>query len=209
MSKKQLLQIRKFAKTFYRKTDKYHDWGHVLRVRKHALSLAKEYGKVDARLLEAACYLHDIGRSKRNLRDIDHVQVSVNLSENFLIKIGLARDEIEAINHAVFCHHMTNIKFAKTIEAKILFDADKLEIASVNGFVRMCCWLVEEKQMKPHEAVNFLWKNIKTAWDKDYVQTKKTRTVLKKEIRVIKKVVAFFNEWEQALAKRNGELEPR
>lgn len=199
MTKKQLLQVRKFAKTFYRKTGKYHDWNHVLRVRKHALSLARDYGKVDTRVLETACYLHDIGRSKRSLKDIDHVQTSINLSENFLIKIGLAKDEIKAINHAVFCHHIINVKLAKTVEAKILFDADKLEIASVNGFIRMCCWLVEEKQMKPHEAINFLWKNIKTAWGNDYVQTKKARAILKKEIPVIKEVVAFFNKWEKVL----------
>jgi len=200
MTRKQLLQIKKFAQSCCQKTGKYHDWNHVLRVQKHALNLARDFKKVNIRLLEAACYLHDIGRLKKHLKDAGHVQKSVDLSETFLMKISLSKDEIEAIKNAVFCHDIANVKSAKTIEAKILFDADKLEIASVNGFIRVCCWLVEERQMKPHEAVNFLWKNIKMAWDNDYVQTKKARAILKKEIPIIKKVVAFFNEWERALS---------
>ena len=201
MTKKQLFQIEKFSKPYYRKTGRYHGWDHILRVRKHALNLAKDYEKVDTRLLEAACYLHDLGRSRKTLKDSDHVKISMSLSKNFLKEIGLKEDETKTVCNAIFCHDIANIKFAEAIEAKILFDADKLEIASVNGFIRTCCWLVEERRMKPYEAIKFLWNNIKTAWHNDYVQTKKARAILKREISMIEGIVSFFNKWEQASNK--------
>jgi len=198
MNKIDLKKIIKFAKPLYRKTGKYHTWEHILRVRKHALRIAKKYKAIKLPILEASVYLHDIGRSMKNG---DHVKNSILLSRKFLEREKIDKEDIGTICHAIESHDIKNILKAKTREAKILFDADKLEIASVNGFMRMCTWLVEERNFELHNAVNFLWDNIQKAIKGNYLRTREANKILKKEIPVLKKFVDLYNKWEKQFSK--------
>lgn len=192
MTSKQLLQIEKFAKPFYKKTGKYHEWDHVLLTKKWALTLVKDYKKANKDLLVAAVYLHDIGRS---VRDEGHPAQSMKIARPFLQQIGLTIDDIEIIKDAVVHHDKDKIKQSESIEAKILFDADKLQILTVFGFIRCLAWLIEERNMVISDAVNFLWKYCLEVRD-NYIQTPRGRREVDKQTPLLKRVVKEFNSWQ-------------
>lgn len=194
MNLRQLEKIKRFAKPFYASTGRWHDWSHVEAVRRHALKLARRQKGVNLRVLEAACYLHDIGRS---VKDKDHPEESVKIAIPFLRKIGLSFSEIEGVSHAIISHDVSKILEAKTVEARILFDADKLEILSVYGFIRVGFFLVEERGMEMSEAINFLWEFVVSVRDK-YLQTMQAKETVNKDMKILQQVVERFNSWQQS-----------
>lgn len=196
MNKYQLVKIREFTKPFYEKAGGYHGWDHIVAVRRNALRLAKHYKNVNLVVLEAACYLHDIGRSVgRSVKDKGHNQESVKLATPFLEKIGVSKKDIGAVNHAVECHAKELILSAKTMEAKLLFDADKLEILSVYGFMRVWMFLVEERKMKLDEALDFLWDWVVEV-RKRYLQTIYAKRIVDPELKVLTLMVKRFRAWK-------------
>src|SRR5579859_1901764 len=144
MTKKQLDQIKNFSLKYYKKTDQFHDERHPRLTTIYAMELAKDYPNVNLYVLEAACYLHDIGRIRA---DETHPKEGVKMAKPFLKKLGISKKEAEAILHAVAVHAAEDIHKAKTIEAKLLFDADKIQILSVYGFLRVTFFLIAQRKM--------------------------------------------------------------
>jgi len=194
MTKKQLLQVEKAVKPFYKKAGKYHSWNHILRVEKNALEIAKNYPETNLNILLASIYLHDVGRG---IKSGDHFKSGLKFANDLLKKLEVSESEAKIIREAIIFHNMNKIHLAKTIEARVLFDADKLEIATVNGFLRVCVWLVDEEGYSLSEAVNYVWKNIEFALRNNLIQTKEAKKIFSKEILVIKQIVAKYNNWEK------------
>lgn len=188
MTKKQLDQIKIFAKAYYQKTDQFHPWEHAVLTVKYGRLLAKPYKSVDLNILDAACYLHDIGRV---IKDDGHPEESVRMAVPFLKKIGLKPEEIKAITHAVEIHAKERIMEAETIEAKLLFDSDKLQILSVYGFLRVAFFLVDQRKMKMSKAIDFMWDYVKSV-HKEYIQTPLAKKILDPEIEHIEQIVNSF-----------------
>ena len=197
MTKKKLQQIKEFALEFYKKTDQFHDEKHPVLTTKYAFLLAKEFKDVDYPILEAACYLHDIGRT---ITDEGHPYESAQLADPFLKKIGLHQKEIDEILHAVSIHAAEDILKATTIEAKLLFDADKLQILSVYGFLRVSFFLVAVRKMKMDQAIDLMWKYVNTVW-KNHLQTEKAKAILEPEIA---KIAFIIKDYKKGL---HGKLE--
>lgn len=192
MNQNQLKQIKDFSRKFYTKTGKYHGWDHILLTHHHALKLAKGYKKINKGVLEAACFLHDIGRVKK---DEGHSLVSVRMAVPFLKKINIPDREIETITEAVGNHDKDKIEFANSLESKILFDADKLQILSVFGFTRALVWLVEERKMNLNKAVEFLWEYCQEV-RKKHMYTRRAKRIVDKEFKILKVVVDSYFKWQ-------------
>lgn len=188
MTRRQLDQIKGFAKEHYDKIEQYHDWHHAFLTVKLARMLAKQFKKVDFNILDAACYLHDIGRINK---DDDHPEESARLAEPFLKKIGLTEKEVDAITHAVSVHGRERIHEAKTVEAKLLYDADKLQILSVYGFLRVSFFLVDRRKWDILKSLEFMWDFI-TDVRKNTLQTDLTKKVVDPEIKKIKKMLEDY-----------------
>lgn len=189
MTTKQLAQIRRFAKGFYQKTDPFHDWHHPVLTVKYARMLAKQYKHVDRNVLDAACYLHDIGRINK---DDGHPEESARIAKPFLEKIKLNPAEADAILHTVSVHAKERIHEARNIEAKLLFDADKLQILSVYGFLRVCFFLVYKRRWKMEKVVNFMWDFVKSVYE-NHLQTPQAKKILTPQIKLIEEVVIQFH----------------
>ncbi|MDE2589230.1 MAG: HD domain-containing protein, partial [Patescibacteria group bacterium] len=101
MTSKQLKQIKEFSLSYYQKTDQFHDARHPILTTTYALTLAKDYPETNLLVLEAICYLHDIGRIRA---DESHAYESAKIAEPFLKKIGITSEEAEVILHAVSVH---------------------------------------------------------------------------------------------------------
>ena len=114
-----------------------HDTQHVYRVLYSALQIAAGEENVNYDVLIAACLLHDIGRPEQ-LADpkICHAQLGADKAHAFLTGLGLGEEFARQVCHCIRTHRFSNRCTPQTIEAKILFDADKLDVTGLIGIAR-------------------------------------------------------------------------
>lgn len=117
--------------------DSAHDREHVYRVMYNALNIAKTEHDVDHDVLIAACLLHDIGR-KEQFEDptLCHAAVGGDKAYGFLISQGFDVSFAQRVKECVFTHRYRKSAPPQSIEAKILFDADKLDAVGAMGIAR-------------------------------------------------------------------------
>ena len=118
-------------------SDSAHDTEHIYRVLYNALEIAKTELSVDCDVLIAACLLHDIGR-KEQFADpkICHAAAGSEKAFRFLTENGFGEDFAEKVRHCILTHRFRKSMQPQTIEAKILFDADKLDVTGAMGVAR-------------------------------------------------------------------------
>jgi uncharacterized protein len=132
-----LSAVRTFAYSNSEKDD-LHGFKHVERV----LNLSVRIGTtLNANLLiiKIAALLHDIGRIYEKKNDAkNHAEISAEMAEKFLQKnhFHISIDDIENIIHSIRAHSFSNKIKPKTLEAKILSDADKLDALGAIGLYR-------------------------------------------------------------------------
>ncbi len=117
--------------------DSPHDKEHIYRVLYTALEIAKEETNVDYDVLITACLLHDIGR-KEQYEDssVCHAQVGGQKAFRFLQEHGFDNDFSEKVKQCIETHRFRNNNPPHSIEAKILFDADKIDATGALGIAR-------------------------------------------------------------------------
>ena len=90
------------------------------------LSLSMEMGSklgVDMEVLKAAALLHDIGRGTAGK---DHGKVGAQIAVEILKKTNFPKEKIDDVRYAIVAHVGYNGSKPETLEARILWDADKL-----------------------------------------------------------------------------------
>lgn len=120
-----------------------HNLDHVYRVYNLSLTLAKGI-KVDQEVLKAAVLLHDIARVREdndNTGKTDHAMLGAEMAEKILLKLSFPSDKIEHIKDCIRTHRYRADNKPKTLEAKILFDADKLDAIGAIGVSRAFVWV--------------------------------------------------------------------
>ena len=116
--------------------DSAHDCEHVYRVLYNALEIAKGED-VDYDILIAACLLHDIGRPDQVANpSLCHAEVGSEKAYRFLLELGLEESFAAQVRHCILTHRFRKALPPQTIEAKILFDADKLDVTGAIGIAR-------------------------------------------------------------------------
>lgn len=117
--------------------DAAHDPQHVYRVLNSAVDIARSESGVDMEVLVAACLLHDIGRDRQYADpSLCHAQEGGGMAYDFLISLGWERERAEHVRACIASHRFRKGSKPESIEAKILFDADKLDAAGAIGIVR-------------------------------------------------------------------------
>lgn len=117
-----------------------HNIEHTMRVYNTCLYLSKDESDIDLDILGASALLHDIARVKEDEDDsgnIDHAILGAEMTEDILKDFGYPNNKIEAIKHCIITHRFRNEIKPKTEEAKILSDADKLDIIGPIGIARL------------------------------------------------------------------------
>ena len=117
--------------------DSAHDKEHIYRVLFHALEIAGDEVDVDDDVLIAACLLHDIGR-KEQFADptLCHAMVGGEKAYRFLMDNGFDEDFAQKVRHCIQTHRFRKSMQPQSVEAKILFDADKLDVTGALGVAR-------------------------------------------------------------------------
>jgi uncharacterized protein len=123
----------KQARPFYADDDPVHDFDHILRV----LALAERIGAAegaDLEVLRAAALLHDVGRNQAEAAGRDHAKVAATRAREILA--GQAQEKVEAVTDAIIAHRFRTGPPPKSLEGRVLFDADKLDAIGAIGVAR-------------------------------------------------------------------------
>ncbi len=124
------------AETYYRDAESAHDFNHVLRVTATAEHLARAEG-ADVEIVRAAALLHDIARlDEDRTGQGDHAEMAARRAREILVERGVDAEKADAVAHAIASHRFRGLVQPKTLEAKILFDADKLDSIGAIGVAR-------------------------------------------------------------------------
>lgn len=116
--------------------DSAHDCEHIYRVLNSALVIAREE-TVNYDVLITACLLHDIGRPDQ-IADpsLCHAEVGSRRALHFLIENGFTEVFAQKVADCIRTHRFRKNDLPESIEAKILFDADKLDVVGAIGIAR-------------------------------------------------------------------------
>ena len=122
-------------------SDLAHGFEHVHRVYHLALHLA-EQEHADGLIVGMAALLHDLGRTTRGpMRS--HAERSAKLSKKLLASYDLPNETQFAILHAILAHSYRRGVEPATLEARVLYDADRLDSLGASGVIR---WAMTAKQ---------------------------------------------------------------
>lgn len=142
-----------------------HNMDHVMRVYSLCVKLAKYYKAINLEILKFAALLHDIARVKEDQDDsgeIDHAVLGAEMAARILRDLAYPEKKIELIRHCIISHRFRSLNEPKTLEAKILFDADKLDIIGAIGIARsyMIAGQYNEKIYSDISINNYIQENL-------------------------------------------------
>jgi len=112
------------------------DWAHTKEVRAIAKKLA-DLEKANKEIVDIAALLHDVSKSETVL--LEHAAESAKMAEKFLEKLEYDEEFIKRVVECIITHSSPwakNAPMPKSIEAKVLFDADMLQQLSPFGIVK-------------------------------------------------------------------------
>ena len=116
-----------------------HNIDHVMRVYNLCKLIAETEENVDMNILESAALLHDIARtieSDDTSGNLDHAVLGSMMAVGILEELEYSQEEIKQIQHCILTHRYRTGNIPQTIEAKILFDSDKLDVIGSVGISR-------------------------------------------------------------------------
>ena len=130
-------QISEKVKSMFLKAKGSHDWEHTQRVYNLCMHIG-EKEKADIEILQLAAILHDIGRDHQDKSNgkICHAEKGAVLAKELLKKYDVEKKKIAQVVHCIESHRFRSDKIPSSKEAKILFDADKLDAIGATGIGR-------------------------------------------------------------------------
>jgi uncharacterized protein len=118
--------------------DGAHDANHLDRVWRNAQSILADHPEADILVVLAACYLHDLVNLPKN--DPNRAMASrrsADLARERLPALGFPPEKLDAACHAIEAHSFSAAIAPRTLEAKIVQDADRLDGLGAVGLARM------------------------------------------------------------------------
>ncbi len=114
-----------------------HDWEHTGRVYALSIRIAEREG-ADTRIVGLAALLHDIARKQEDVTGggICHAAEGARMAVKILEGLGLDGETVRKIAHCIESHRFRGDTEPVTLEAKVLFDADKLDSIGAVGIGR-------------------------------------------------------------------------
>ncbi len=214
MNKEKIIaNTRKFVKEKLEGEGTGHDYFHVERVVKLSLLISEKERQGDKFIIEIAALLHDIADWKFNNAD---EEIGSKITRNFLEKENLDEkilNEIEFIVKNISFKGGTNKIKQRTIEGKIVQDADRLDALGAIGIGRTFAYggfkgrEMHNPKIKPKK-----YKNLKSYASsknttlnhfyeklfllKDGMNTKTAKSIAENREMLMKNFVQeFLNEW--------------
>ncbi len=136
------------AKAWNSPDDPVHGWDHVQRVCALAEWLARQVG-ADIEIVRTAAWLHDVAGAAPEAGQADragrtaHEQASAEFARQRLTQEGWSLARIEAVLHCIRSHRFRSTEPPASLEARVLFDADKLDVLGAFGAARTIAYAVQ------------------------------------------------------------------
>jgi uncharacterized protein len=146
------------ARVWYAQADPVHDFEHVLRVYRLAEELALLEG-ADLEIVHAAALLHDAeGSHPAGSGRKSHHHESAAFAEEVLTAEGWDPQRIAAVQHCIRAHrYRGDGELPQTPEARVLFDADKLDVLGAIGVARAIAYAtLAGEPVFAHPSARFL-----------------------------------------------------
>jgi len=134
MTKEKYLAYKAYMKSCMR--DSAHDAGHIRRVLDAALILAQREKNVNYDVLITAALLHDIGREEQFRTGESHASVGARMAKAYLLEHGEDETFAGHVSDCIRTHSFRKNDPPVTMEAKLIYDADKLDVVGVIGIAR-------------------------------------------------------------------------
>lgn len=134
---KSIQKIKLEAEKFFSNSRGSHDWDHTQRVYNICQHIGKKE-RANLDILKLAALLHDIGRKAQDKSrgKICHAEIGAALAKKLLLKYKFNLETINQVVHCIEHHRFKGGKVPQSKEAKILFDADKLDAIGATGIGR-------------------------------------------------------------------------
>lgn len=204
------------ARSWYDPNDPVHGFDHAMRVLQLVERIGREMG-ADMEILRAAALLHDAADAApaEDGGRLTHEQRSAEFAARVLQDEGWKEDRIRAVQHCIRSHRYRGDERPQTLEAKILFDADKLDVVGAFGVARTIGYALQAGQPmfaepsqrflksdasekdEPHSAYHEYLFKLRRVKDRLYTQI--GRSIAEKRNQVL---TEFF---EQLAAEARGE----
>ncbi|MBE6391057.1 MAG: HD domain-containing protein [Lentisphaerae bacterium] len=115
-----------------------HDLDHTVRVLHNCESLLKEYPQANCDAVRLAALLHDIARPEEDAGQGNccHAELGAECAEKILRNSGVDADVTAIAVNAIKRHRFRKGEAPDSIEAQILYDADKLDSLGAVGLGR-------------------------------------------------------------------------
>ena len=185
--------VKKFAIEKTAKDD-IHGFSHIKRVLNLCLDIGKKLG-ANLFILEIAVLLHDIGREneENDIYNRNHAELSAEMSLDFIKSQGfqISQEEIDNIIHCIRAHSFSNKTIPRTLEAKILSDADKIDALGAIGLYRIIGFTIK-KQGGIKQVIEHLENKILKLRDQLYLDESRNIADERKKI-----IVSFYNNIKQ------------
>jgi len=134
-----ILQLESLCKQFIENDDSNdaaHDLAHVQRVVNHAKTLLDQTD-ANPQIVLTAAWLHDCVVLSKNHPDRKiSSQLAAKKAEPFIQTLSFSHDHVQDILHAIEAHSFSGNTEPKTIEAKIVQDADRIDALGAIGIAR-------------------------------------------------------------------------
>lgn len=114
-----------------------HDWEHTERVLALVMRIGRR-SRANLDVVRFAAVLHDIGRREedRSRGRLDHAVLGAQQARKILGRHCLGPTFVEAVCHCIETHRFRGGRRPVTLEARVLFDADKLDSIGAVGIGR-------------------------------------------------------------------------
>jgi uncharacterized protein len=132
-----LEDIIEHAKTAFTAARGSHDWDHTERVYRLCMHIGR-VEDADWEVLAIAAFLHDVGRSYQDESKgtICHAEKGAEIARTLLVNYPLSDEKKRNIVHCIGSHRFRGNNHPETLEARALFDADKLDSIGAIGIGR-------------------------------------------------------------------------
>jgi uncharacterized protein len=132
-----LEDIQAYAQQCLFNTRGSHAWDHTLRVYNLCMHIGQVEG-ADMEVLKIAAYLHDIARplQDKSKGTICHAEKGAEMAWSLLVDYPIAKGQKVNVIHCIRSHRFRGNCRPETLEAKALFDADKLDSIGAIGIAR-------------------------------------------------------------------------
>jgi uncharacterized protein len=129
--------IIEHAKTAFTAARGSHDWDHTERVYRLCMHIGR-VEDADLEVLAIAAFLHDVGRSYQDESKgtICHAEKGAEIARTLLVNYPLPDEKKRNIVHCIGSHRFRGNNHPETLEARTLFDADKLDSIGAIGIGR-------------------------------------------------------------------------